>query len=113
MNKTYQNIQSAQNDNVCLYAYIYIYIGVRGSPERRIFSRVREGEGVCHREFPSRFFFFFFRRLFFFRRFLFAVFRRFSRFPTHFDCFHAFSRMVAVKKLVVGFLLSTTGPPSG
>ena len=27
------------------------------SPERRIFSRVREGEGVRHREFPSRFVF--------------------------------------------------------
>ena len=28
-------------------------VGVRASPERRLFSRVREGEGVRHREFPS------------------------------------------------------------
>ena len=33
-------------------------VEVRGSPERRIFSCVREGEGVRHQEFPSRFFVF-------------------------------------------------------
>ena len=33
---------------------------MRGSPERRIFSRVREGEGVSHLKFPSRFLFFVF-----------------------------------------------------
>ena len=35
-------------------------VGVRGSPERRIFSRVREGEGVRHWDFPSRVFLFLF-----------------------------------------------------
>ena len=29
-----------------------LLVGVRGSPERRIFARVREGEGVRHREIP-------------------------------------------------------------
>ena len=27
-----------------------VLVGVRGSPERRIFARVREGEGIRHRE---------------------------------------------------------------
>ena len=38
-------------------------IGVRGSPERRIFSRVREGEGVRHWDRPVFCFFFFFAAL--------------------------------------------------
>ena len=29
-----------------------LLVGVRGSPERRIFARVREGEGVRHQEIP-------------------------------------------------------------